>query len=516
MRPRSLGSGLVAVVVALAGCSGGSDGDGGGGGPIPAIAVAPRTATVTAGGAGVTFTATLSGGATGTITWGLGGGPGTLAPTTGPTTAYTPPAAIAAATAVTVTATAGALGASATVTVLPAGGGAVAGVVLDGNGAPLSGVDVAADGGAPVTTGADGAFALDGVSPPYQLAAVWNGPGFVVGVVLDGLGRTDPVVQIPAVAAGPLTSHGTFEGVVTGPPLPYPTGSAVLFSAGAPEVTYTLGAVTDEATGACFGEVEWLGTQALSAVLHAMYVDDPLDPTEYWHGTRSLALDDLQGATGQDLTLSRLATGTLSVTVTLPADCLGSGTCAGLLAYAAEFADGASFDGGADPITTSPETFVSVTPELAAAGGSLSLSALSGDTAGAESAVFRAGVPATATVSLSPRVRPVPAAPADGATGVGPGSTFSWTSAAFVDGIHELHVARGGVVPRDLWVYTEATSFVLPDLAALGFQLPPGAPSYTWSVVSSGPAALDDLAGGGAATPATWYVATSVERTFSR
>jgi hypothetical protein len=484
--------------------------------------VAPKTATRTAGGPAVAFTATLSGGATGPIEWTLDpSGVGSLSATTGAATSYTPPDAVVATTVVTVTATAGLLSDSATVTVNPAGGGGttVAGRVLDANGDPISGANVAANGGATVTTGADGRFTIAGVTVPYQLAAVWNGPGFVAGVVFDGLARTDPLLTFPFSEAPPTTSTATFEGVVSGPPEPLPAGSQVLFSAGAPEVVGTLGALTDPAGGPYFAEVEWLGTTNLAATLHAMYVDDPLDPTDYWHGTRSLALAPAEAAVDQDLVLSQLPTGSLSVTATLPAglDCAAAGSpCDGLVTYAAEFDDGASFEGGADVLTTSPETFVSVTPDLTGL-GSLGLTLGAANALGATSLVFQTGVAATATVTLSPRDPCVPTAPADGATGVGSGTVFSWTAAAaFTDGVHQLSVSRGGVVPRFLSVFTEATSVVLPDLTALGLALPPGAPSYVWTVLSTGPVALDDLAGPGGPTAATSYLATGVSRTFER
>jgi hypothetical protein len=487
----------------------------------PGITVAPKTATRTAGGPAVAFTATLSGGATGPVTWTLDpAGVGSLSATTGAATAYTPPDTVGSTTTVTVTATAGLLSDSATVTVNPAGGGiTVAGTVLDANGDPVSGANVSANDGAPVTTGADGGFTIAGVTVPYQLAAVWLPGGSIVGVVLDGLTRTDPVVNIPEREAAPPTSAATFQGRASGPPLPHPVGSAILFSAGPLEDVSAPGAFIDETTDAYFAEVVWNGTGSFAATLHAMYVDDPFDPTEYWHGTRSLAVAPNDAIAGQDLTLTALQTGNLSVTATLPAgfDCAGAGSpCNGLLLYFAQFDDGAIFEGGADPFTTTPATFVSTTPNLGGLGGSLSLEVATENALGEASNVSRTGVAATATVALDPRDPPVPTAPADNATGVGPGTVFSWTAAAFADGVHTLTVTRGGVVPRSLYVYTEAASVVLPDLSALGLLLPPGAPSYVWTVSSDGPAALDDMAGPGGPTAATSFLATGVSRTFER
>jgi hypothetical protein len=325
-------------------------------------------------------------------------------------------------------------------------------------------------------------------------------------------------VSLPFSEAPPATSTATFEGLVSGPPEPFPAGRAVLFSAGAPAVE-TLGALVDPAGGAYSAEVRWLGSADLAATLHAMFVDDPFDPTEYWYGTRSLAVQPNDAIAGQDLTLTPLQSGTLSVTATFPAGlaCAGPGSpCEGVLLYAAEFTDGASFDGGADLFTASPSTFVSVTPDLTGLDGSISLTASTGNGLGATSAVFRSEVASTADVDLDPRDPPAPTAPADAAAGVGPGTVFSWTAAGFADGVNTLTVSRAGAVPRFLYVFTAATSVVLPDLSPLGFLFPPGAPSYTWTVVSTGPVALDALAGPGGPAPATSFLATSVGRTFER
>ena len=86
-----------------------------GGNNNPSLSVSPNAITVTAGGTAVSFTATLSN-ATGTVSWTLTG-PGSLTPSTGTTTSYTPPAAVASATTATLTASAAGLTGNSTITI---------------------------------------------------------------------------------------------------------------------------------------------------------------------------------------------------------------------------------------------------------------------------------------------------------------------------------------------------------------------------------------------------------------
>lgn len=84
------------------------------------LSVTPAAVMATAGGSPIVFTATLTG-SSAPISWALapGDGAGTISPTSGPTTTYTPPASVPGSTLVTITASAGTLEAKATVTVRP-------------------------------------------------------------------------------------------------------------------------------------------------------------------------------------------------------------------------------------------------------------------------------------------------------------------------------------------------------------------------------------------------------------
>jgi len=119
MRP-SLAS-LWCIAAALgSGCGSGSSSS-------PLVTVSPSTLPVSTGGSAVTFLASLSGGATGTVNWSLdpATGLGTITPTTGTQTSYTPPPLGSAGGTVKLRAQADNAGFTATITVSTATTGAL-------------------------------------------------------------------------------------------------------------------------------------------------------------------------------------------------------------------------------------------------------------------------------------------------------------------------------------------------------------------------------------------------------
>ena len=92
----------------------------------------------------------------------------------------------------------------------------------------------------------------------------------------------------------------------------------------------------------------------------------------------------------------------------------------------------------------------------------------------------------------------MPSTPADGASGVSPGTEFRWS--AFAGGIH-LVVFDGQGASPSYYVVTRETSTRIPDLTALGAAFPAGA-FYDWFVVGIGPfASVDDFTGTGTLLP---------------
>ena len=144
-------------------------GSSGGNNNNPSLSASPSTTTVIAGGTAVSFTATLSN-ATGTVSWTLTG-PGSITPSTGTTTSYTPPAAVGSATTATLTASAAGLTGSSTITINPLAAITVAGVVVDFALRKFPGVSVII-GAQSTVTDANGHFSIANVTPPYDLTAL--------------------------------------------------------------------------------------------------------------------------------------------------------------------------------------------------------------------------------------------------------------------------------------------------------------------------------------------------------
>ncbi|MFO7545470.1 MAG: hypothetical protein R6W77_08250, partial [Trueperaceae bacterium] len=214
----------------------------------PSLTVSPAAVSVTAGGAAQTFTATLQN-ATDTIFWSLSGN-GSLSTNTGPSTNYTPPAAVAAVENATLTATAGTLTASASITIDPPAAPAtitVSGSVLRFNGDPASGINVQIDDAAgltlstlsseidPTATDPSGNFTIAGVTPPYTLSVI---PPVLneVPQTWTGVTRSDPIVVInPFTGAAtfcPTPAPGTINVTLTNPVGAGNTGEVVFIAEG--------------------------------------------------------------------------------------------------------------------------------------------------------------------------------------------------------------------------------------------------------------------------------------------
>ncbi len=196
-----------ALAALIAGCSGA------GGGASASLDVQPRTATTTANGPTIAFTVTITGDE-GTPLWTLSGpgDPGSVQPTMGTATVYTPPARVDGTIQVTLTAQLNERRASATITVDPAPAATVAGRVVDGLRLPIPGATVAIAGAGTATTDSNGAFTLAGVRPPYD-ALVRVSTEFVV---YEGLRRLDPTLYVEPAGLMTPPFHATVRGQISG------------------------------------------------------------------------------------------------------------------------------------------------------------------------------------------------------------------------------------------------------------------------------------------------------------
>lgn len=461
-----------------------------GGLPAAALSVSPQARTVVAGAEPVQFTATLSGDP-GPITWTLAG-PGTLDPTTGSATSYTPPQTVGVATTATVTASAGtALIAAGTVTILPAPTTmVVTGRVVGVPGNPLAGLTVAI-GERTTVTDANGRFSVSEVTPPYDLTLVAPGTPPLVGIY-QGLTRPDPTLAFLFFVASGEPNTGFVSGTVSeGDEIPSDgevTGA--LFASPEASGLVTLGSRDYTLPLAWFGPTTTIGT------VHVLQWKSPGPgrvPTAYTGFGTVTAVRVTDGLTNDEASMQLFDPGNTSIagTVVAPA---GSTVLSKDLAL--EFADHAILPLGSE--RDDQPRFSFPVPE------NITLTAVVSTTAqfasGAVSFRREAGIPRGATdVSL---VLPTPvlsSTPADAAGDVSPSTEFRWSP--FAGGVHLVIFSGEAAATPSYYVVTRETSTRIPDLTALGAAFPAGA-FYDWFVVGFAPfASVDDYIQTGSLVP---------------
>ena len=160
---------------------------------------------------------------------------------------------------------------------------------------------------------------------------------------------------------------------------------------------------------------------------------------------------------------------------------------------------------------TSPMSFSAAAPDVSDQGGGTLVEAdIYVGMGGARGNYY--GVAPGTTVPLALRELPVMQSPSAGATGIGPGSSFTWTDPAS-DAAHMVTLTCGN--PRVVVVrfITAARSAVVPDLSGYGLVWPSGA-ACTWELRSSAPTGVDGfLTRPPAGTP--WYESYTAVRTFT-
>lgn len=191
---KSLGLAIF-IFILLSGCNNGTS-------PTPSLTVDPATASVTVGGSTVNFSAELKN-ASDTINWTLTGA-GSIAPASGETTVYTPPATGGASTA-TLTATAGNLSNTATITINAVSGNPDFSLRLDDNA-----VTIGQEGSSSieVTVNPTGGF-TDAVTFSVSGQPTGVSAEFSNGSSTTGSSLTLSVAETTAVGSSTLTITGT-------------------------------------------------------------------------------------------------------------------------------------------------------------------------------------------------------------------------------------------------------------------------------------------------------------------
>jgi hypothetical protein len=359
----------------------------------------------------------------------------------------------------------------------------VSGTVVDLSGHPFAGQTVVISSGTfsrTQVTDVTGAFSVEGVPTPYNATVVDSGGERVTSY--QGLTRTDPTLT-DAISQSP-NRRATLGGQLTGGTYPESDQLETTFAFSSPETFTPLAALS---SGSYQAQVQWSGPETTSGTLYALQLDFGAQPGPGYlgYGVReNVALADMGTSTGQDVALSPVTSGTLSGTVTAAPGYSVYETNVQLLVAPTVplFLFGFAY------IPSGGSPFSYVTPSIE--GTSLLLSEAAQGPAGAYVATQMA-LSANATgVALTLPAAPTLNLPADGATGVTPTTSFSWT--AFPSGVHVFQVYSGGSA---FLLVTSASTATLADFSP---QTPLSSATYTWDVIGYAPAAsVDALAAAG-------------------
>jgi len=409
------------------------------------LTVTPETATVTAGGPGVELHA-QAGGDVGVIDWALEG-PGALTASQGDTTAYVPPEHVTTETVVTVTARMYDVKDTCTITVEPSPTFVLHGRAVTRSRHGLERVTVTVPGVGAAVTDATGAFALPGVSAPYDLAARLDGqPG---GLLFLGLRREDPTVMFDLWES----VDGTIVGQVTGGAPA--EGHRTLVAWGTP----VGGGATLATDAGVYALTAQLHEEAAVGPVHALQweVDGKGWPVTYTgHAALAAAANH---TSGNDLVLGPAATATLAFELgavgggpftTLTAEACWEDLVRLPLLYRIAAAPGAF---------TLPTPTAAERIELTLVNGALG--------------AFRRVNPEAAGVELALVAPPNPVEPPDGATGVDGDTRFAWQVMGAASPLHVVtfRSLQGGGPWWTVDVLTMAPEARLPDPAPFGIEV---------------------------------------------
>jgi hypothetical protein len=427
------------------------------------------------------------------VSWALNG-PGSINPTTGGNTTYTPPASVASATTATLTATSGTLTASATITVNSPGIITVAGKVKDNFGTGIAGATVLI-GSQQATTDGTGAFSIAGVTTPYDASVVQG----KVSRTYKGLSRSDPTLVGQGLSVNP-PNHGTVSGSVSGgDPLPAASDKTQV-AWGSPE-TVTRTAVTTNPWTLSPG---WGGTSAsITGNVHALqWTPASGTPTAYkgYGVSNGVTVANGGNTSGVGVAMTAPAASTVSGSITV-----ASGVSLLFKDLTIDFADGASFPVGTD--LGGASAFNYAVPGGIGATATVLASGMYPGTGGTFTRVSGLAPGSTGT-SIGLLVPTQYSTPVDDATGVTTSTDFTWTQ--LPGAVYFVSIFSTAAGAPSYGVITSATSTRIPDLSALGITLPASA-TYHWSIQPVAPwASVDDYAGGTSIFPSASTINFSI------
>ena len=359
----------------------------------------------------------------------------------------------------------------------------VSGRVVDGQRRPVPNAPVVITGLPAVTSNANGAFSIAGVTPPYDITVVISSTK--LGITYRGLTRSDPTL-VNLFSSSPATNNATISGTVSGGagyPLPANHTSSVVYVS--PEASG--GSTPSSGTGTYSLNLSWDGISTTTGTLHALQWETsgtgmPLAYKGY--ATKAGVIVSNGGSfPNQNLPMASVTSGTISGTITVP----GTVTLAAKVLSLA-FSSTRSISLGSE--SGAAAAFTYTVPNVT--GTTITLGAL-GSGAGGQAIASKTGILVGASgVALTLPEVPQLSLPVNAASNVTNTTPFSWTTHSSM-----VYIAYFfGPANEPIYLVVVGTaSTTIPDLTSLGLGLPASA-GYTWYLIMYGPNASIDAAAG--------------------
>lgn len=392
------------------------------------------------------------------------------------------PAASEGPTAVTVTVTQGTRAASTDLTITVSSltvNGTVFGLLGD----PVAGVGVAI-GSSIASTDAAGAFTIAGVAVPYDVT-LYSAAG-AWGHVFEGMTSASPELLPLGVINDTGYAEGTIEGSL---PAVVPVDSgAIVCAEGLGAVVLGCGTVSSGATDYTF-TVLLPGNGTAGVRLHALLSAQDVDgnPTSFTAYGTATGTATANVTTTIDIPASvATATANLPIALSLPAAYTPS-----FLTASVRLSPAATVP-ARDAYVAFPANVSIPVPVIGEGSYNVIAAAEAADGSATYGWVSGATVATGAAMTLPAPV--VQVAPADGASGVTTGTTFSIASAA---GAAHTFVFSPNVAGDPVFaVTTMSDTATIPNLNAFGLAVPGSAP-YSWAILEAATATTSAAAGVG-------------------
>ncbi|HVO31802.1 MAG TPA: hypothetical protein VMV18_13740 [bacterium] len=355
-------------------------------------------------------------------------------------------------------------------------------------------VHVLGQGTAPALTDTNGAFSIDGVVPPYDIAALYIN-GQTVAIVWRGLTRPDPTLESPNAIFLSAFDNGSVSGTVaTAAGFPEAPGALTRIGlSGGHMIRNSTSA--DTTTSAWSSGDFWFGPSAISLHVHAIEGQgDPANPgrpTSFLRaGSTTATLANGAAVSGVDIPMSPISTGTITGVVTTAAG-FAHPSVTEQVVFAPAGIGGPAFDVG-DAVVVSGMQCTNGSFSLAAPvipGTTITLTGFDFGPGGISEA-SHSGLPAnSSSAALSFLPPPVIELPTAGAI-VGPGTIFAWTGTP--GAVSETMIVGPGY---QVAVIGTANEMTVPDLGEVGVSMPANA-SMFWFPIEVGPfTSMDEATG---------------------